>query len=277
MKPTFIVLTDLSDAANVALRYTTRLATCVHGRLVLLHVHLNIDPLREPEAVMETSPTELANRKQTRADLVLQAKQLGLPADAEVSIETVAAAVSGAVQRHRPVLLALGREQHHSLLSRLIPHRTVSILQAARYPLLLVPEGWYDTGLPHRVMVAADGHSFWLTPPALAIAGLLHQLQPSTSVVHVAPAAHGSSHADMALESVRRTELFGEINGNSLYEVREETPADGILQAAAELNVQLIVLLARPHTFLGGLFHRSVTAQVLRHSPVPVLVLPTTD
>ena len=140
-----------------------------------------------------------------------------------------------------------------------------------------MPEGWYDTELPRRVMVAADGHSFWLTPPALAIAGLLHKLQPSTSVVHVAPAAHGSSHADMALESVRRTELFGDITGNSLYEVREEAPTDGILQAAAELKVQLIVLLARPHTFLGGLFHRSVTAQVLRHSPVPVLVLPTTD
>jgi nucleotide-binding universal stress UspA family protein len=102
-------------------------------------------------------------------------------------------------------------------------------------------------------------------------------LQPSTSVVHVAPAAHGSSRADIALQSVQRTGLFGDLTGNSLYEVREELPADGILQAAAELKVQLIVLLARPHTFLGSLFHRSVTAQVLRHSPVPVLLLPTTD
>ena len=277
MKPAFIVLTDLSTAANAALAYTTRLAASVHGRLVLLHVHLNVDPLLEPEAVLTTSPAELASRRQTKADLLLQAQHLAVPADVELSIETVAGAVRGAVQRHCPVLLALGREQHHSLLSRLIPHRTVSILQAARHPLLLVPEGWADTALPHRVMVAADGHPFGLAPPALAVADLLRELQPSTSVVHVAPAMHGASRADMALESVRRTGLFGDITGNSLYEIREEAPADGILQAAAELQVQLLVLLARPHTFLGGLFHRSVTAQVLRHSPVPVLVLPTTD
>ena len=276
MKPALIVLTDLSTAANAALCYTTRLAAKVHGRLVLLHVHLNVDPLLEPEAVLSPSFTELANRKQTKDGLMAQARFLAVPADVELSIETVNCAVSGAVQRHRPLLLALGREQHHSLLSRLIPHRTVSVLQAARYPLLLVPEGCRDTAPPRRVMVAADGHSFWLTQPALAIAGLLRELQPSTSVVHVAPSAHGSSHADMALESVRRTELFGNITGNNLYEVREETPVDGILHAAADLKAELIVLLARPHTFLGGLFHRGVTAQVLRHSPVPVLVLPTT-
>ncbi|QKG55191.1 universal stress protein [Hymenobacter sp. BRD128] len=139
----------------------------------------------------------------------------------------------------------------------------------------MVPEGCAETELPHRIMVAADGYSFSLTPPSLALGNLLLALQPTTSVVHVASQAHGPSHADVALESVRRTGLFGTITSSSLYEVREETAANGILLAASELHTQLIVLLARPHSFLSGLFHRSVTAQVLRLSAVPVLVLPT--
>ena len=277
MKPAFIVLTNLSAAADSALAYTTRLAACLHGRLVLLHIYLNINSLLEPEAVLATTAGQLASRRQLQADLLLQAKLLPVPADAELSPDTLARAVTGAVQRHQPLLLALGREEPHSLLGRLLPHRTVSILRTARHPLLLVPESYPTTELPHRLMVACDGNSFWLTPPSLALGNLLRTLQPATSVVHVVPQASGPSQADVALESVRRTQLFGPITNSSLYEVREETPATGILIAAQELHIQLIVLLARPHTLLSGLFHRSVTAQVLRHSPVPVLVLPTTN
>ena len=53
-----------------------------------------------------------------------------------------------------------------------------------------------------------------------------------------------------------------------------DRPADGILHAAQADKTDLVVMLARPRSFWGQLFHRSVTAEVLLHSPVPVLVLP---
>jgi nucleotide-binding universal stress UspA family protein len=277
MQPAFVVLTDLSGAAEEALTYTTRLAACLHGRLVLLHVYLNVNALIEPEVALTTTAAQLAGRRQLRADLCLQAEMLAVTADAEFSLDTLTLAVRGAVARHQPLLLALGREQAHTLLGRLVPHRTVSVLRAARQPLLVVPAGCPNTELPHRLLVATDGRPFWLTPPALALGSLLLVLQPATRVVHIASHTHDPSPADVGLASVRRTGLFGALNSQSLYEVRAETPAAGILQAAHELQSQLIVLLARPHSFLGALFHRSVTAQVLRQSPVPVLVLPTTN
>lgn len=275
MEPAFVVLTDLSAAAGQAQAYTARLAARLHGRLVLLHVYLNIDPLRDPEELVLTTAAELAGREKIQTDLQQQARQLPVPTQAELSLDPLATAVAKVVRRHQPLLLAMGREAHPALLERVLPHEVAPVLQAARYPLLLVPEGWAETELPQRILVAADAHPFTLAAPALALKALLNALQPTTAVVHVAPEAHGPSHGDMALNSVISMELFGRLTNNSLYEVREEAPADGILHAAAELGSQLIVVLARPHTFLGGLFHRSVTAQVLRHSPVPVLVLPT--
>jgi nucleotide-binding universal stress UspA family protein len=56
--------------------------------------------------------------------------------------------------------------------------------------------------------------------------------------------------------------------------VRAEHPAEAIVHAAQPGAYDLVVLIARPRSFLGQLFHRSVTAQVLLHSRVPVLVLP---
>ncbi|MCI1188647.1 universal stress protein [Hymenobacter sp. DH14] len=277
MKSTFVVLTDLSAAAEKAQAYTARLAARLQGRLVLLHVYLSIDPLRNPAELVLTTAAELAGREQAQAALQQQARQLPVPAEAELSVDTLATAVAKAVRRHQPLLLAVGRATQPARLGPALPHAVVPVLRAARYPVLLVPESWPDAALPQRVLVAADGHPFTIAAPVQALRELLAALRPTTAVVHVAPQAHGPSHGDMALKSVWSTNLFGPLTSNSLYEVREETPADGILQAARELNSQLIVLLARPHTFLGGLFHRSVTAQVLRHSPVPVLVLPTVD
>ncbi|GAB3868336.1 hypothetical protein GCM10028824_12940 [Hymenobacter segetis] len=275
MKPAFVVLTDLSAAAADAQAYTARLATRLHGRLVLLHVYLSLDPLRDPEELVLTTAAELAGRQKIQADLQQQVRQLPVPAEVELSFDPLASAVDKAVRHYQPLLLAMGRAAHPGRLERLLPHEVEPILQAAHYPLLLVPEGWAETELPRHMLVAADGRAFTLAAPALALQELLSALQPTAAVVHVAHETHGPSHGDVALKSVVSTQLFGHLTNNSLYEVREEAPADGILHAAAELNSQLIVMLARPHTLLGGVFHRSVTAQVLRRSPVPVLVLPT--
>ncbi|RAK69493.1 universal stress protein [Hymenobacter edaphi] len=272
MHPAFVVLTDFSPAAERALRYTIQLAGQVDGRLVLLHVYQ--DPLLEPEAAMVTLPLVLQSRKRVLAELAARARQLELPTETHLSVDMLSDAVAEVVAQHHPLLLALGREQHSTLVERLLRLQAGPILQTARYPLLLVPESWPADAPPRRLVVAADGHGFWLTPESLALGELIARWQPRTTVVHVGP-AHGPSRATVGFEAVRRCELFGPLSDNSLYEVREEATAAGIVHAVAELQADLLVVLARPHTFLDGLFHRSVTAQLLQHSPVPVLVLPT--
>ncbi|MFC7671007.1 universal stress protein [Hymenobacter humi] len=224
---------------------------------------------------MMAVPAIQYNRSQAMTELLARTQRLDVPAQAEMSTETLGLSIEDIVQRYHPVLLASGREEPHNVLDRFLTNLALPVLQDARYPLLVVPEGWKDQGLPERIAVAADGHSFWLTAPSLALAGLMEALRPTaTTVVHVA-AAHGPSQANVGLESVVRTGLFGALDGNHLYELREEGTAEGIVHAARELNAQLLVVMARPHTFLGGLFHRSITAQIMRHSPIPVLVLPT--
>ncbi|WP_170061823.1 universal stress protein [Hymenobacter chitinivorans] len=273
MLPAFVVLTDLSTAAESALTYATLLAQRLSGRLQLLHVYQ--DPMVVPEAAMVTVPLVLESRKVLLSELVERALRLPIPASAELAVGPFRDAVAEAVQVHHPLLLVLGREKDPTLLDQLIRLQATPILQAARYPLLLVPEGYTSSRLPRRLVVAADDQPFWLTAPSLALSELLDHCYATTTVVHVAPES-GPSRADVGLASVQRTGLFGSLTGNSLYEIREAAPADGILQAAEELQAEMVVVLARPHSFLGGLFHRSVTAQVLRHSKVPVLVLPTT-
>lgn len=77
-----------------------------------------------------------------------------------------------------------------------------------------------------------------------------------------------------ALADVRASQLLPPAPPLKLYEVADASPATGILQALDDTQADLLVLIARPRSFLGALFHRSVTAAVLRHTWVPVLLLP---
>ncbi|GAB3229061.1 hypothetical protein GCM10027346_14230 [Hymenobacter seoulensis] len=273
MQPSFVVLTDFTTAAEAAIRYTIRLATKTEGRLVLLHVYQ--DPVLEPTVMAMNVPLVMSTRKQIQADLLQRAEQMPLPTEVELTANMLPDAVTDVVQRYHPLLLVLGREKSDTLLDRLIRHQAAPILQAAHYPLLLVPESWTETELPSRIAVAVDDHSFWLTAPSLALTDLLTALQPDTTVVHVTPDGPASGQNTIGLEAVHRTAMFGPLPATCFHHIPHDDPAEGILQAATDLQTQLLVVLARPHTFLGSLFHRSVTAQLLRHSPVPVLVLPT--
>lgn len=50
--------------------------------------------------------------------------------------------------------------------------------------------------------------------------------------------------------------------------------AQGVFAAVQDTKADLVVVLAREPSYLGELFHHSITAQLLAHCPVPVLVLP---
>jgi nucleotide-binding universal stress UspA family protein len=275
MNPALVVLTDLSAAANGALAYATTLAAWLPARLVLLHIYLSASPWIAPDTVLITTPAELASRWQARLALQKQAHELPVPATAELTLAPPAPALATAVQQHQPLLLVLGRQQPPALLDQLQANHLLPVAQAARHPLLLIPETWRGAALPRRLLVAADGLPCQVAPPARALAGLLRAIPASTVVVHVAPVVHGPSRGAEALASVCSTSLFGYLASGCLYEVRAHDPAEGILQAARELGAELVIVLARPRSLLGGLLHYSTTAQVLRRSPVPVLVLPS--
>lgn len=80
--------------------------------------------------------------------------------------------------------------------------------------------------------------------------------------------------ADAATAAITRTGPTIDLPPPKTQHLVHAFPAKGILQVAATGHFDLVVLIARPRSFLGALFHHSVTAQVLLHSPLPVLVLP---
>ncbi|GAA3931368.1 universal stress protein [Hymenobacter algoricola] len=272
MTPSLLILTDFFQAADRALDYATNLAGPLGARLVLLHVRR--DALTDPD--LFTGGLSNLNSEAIALALSSITSNLPVPVVAEVGHGRVAYAVADAVSRHQPTLVVLGRPDTEATPDELVSTTALDILRTAPYPMLVVPHNVPFTHPPRRVLLAVDGEEFSLGQHAGAMRHLLDALHAELTVVHVTAAP--APDADGALQSVQRTglttDLVPPIRSRSVV---APAPADGILQVARPADFDLVVLIARPRSFLGELFHHSVTAQVLLHSAVPVLVLPAAE
>ena len=274
MVPSLLILTDFFQAATRALDYATNLAQPLGARLVLLHVRR--DSVLDPELLTGG----LSNLNKEAIELALNSitSNLSVPVVAEVGHGRVATAVADAVSRHHPALIVLGRPDTEGTPDELVSTTALDILRTAPYPMLVVPHRVHTTHPPRRVLLAVDGEAFSLGQHAGAAQHLLNVLKADVTVLHVEEYAGPTAGTAEALASVEATGLTmglpGPVHTRSLV---APAPAEAILQVARPEDVDLLVLIARPRSFLGELFHHSVTAQVLLHSAVPVLVLPAIE
>ncbi len=266
-----LVLTDFFQPADRALAYADRLATAIGARLVLLHVRR--DSVLDPEYL--TGRVDFLSQEAIDLALASQTRQLTAPVVAEVAHGRVAEAVAATLGRYQPALVVLGHRNTDALPDELVSTAALDILRAAPQPLLVVPARTTST-VPRRVLLALDAEPFSLGAHAGLVRQLLDALRAELTVLHVgsdeAGAAAGTAAAVAALKQTGLAIDLGQ--GLPSRALVHATPAGGILAVAATGEFDLVVVVARPRSFLGELFHRSVTAHVLLHSPVPVLVLP---
>lgn len=271
MATSLLILTDFFQAANRALNYATRLAGPLCARLVLLHVR------RDSVLDAEMFTGQLSNLSKEAIQLALSSLSEGLtvPVVAEVGHGRVAFAVADAVSRHHPALIVLGRSDYSGTPDELVQTTSLDILRTSPYPMLVVPHNLATTTTtPRRVLLAVDGEEFTLSEHAGSIRHLLTALHVELTVLHVAPEAGHPETVAQALNSVLQTGLAIDLPPVYSRAVVNNSPAEGILAAATPTDFDLVMLIARPRSVLGHLFHHSVTAQVLLHSSLPVLVLP---
>jgi nucleotide-binding universal stress UspA family protein len=180
------------------------------------------------------------------------------------------------IERFWPQLLVMALAPEQDVLDALLANQALPVLRETGLPLLLVPDGTaQDPGLPKMVAVAADEAPFQLSPATLALEPVLKSWPATFSVVHVDPAdAPEKEGLSQALAHVRQSGLLPASHWVT-YEVTHESRSAGIVQAALDVQADVLVLLAHPRSVLGSVLGLGVVSEVARRCPVPLLVLPT--
>lgn len=269
-----VVLTNLSPAAEHARRYAARLAGPLGARVVLLHVYQ--PPVLPAETGLAQSSAAYYDRAQTEYALRGIAADMLVPTAVEVVDGGFGEALAAAVARYRPLLLVLGLTTTNGYVDALLANRALPVLRHSPYPALLVPES-APLLPPRRVVIGVDGEPFGLTEPAAGVfRELLRTWQAAPTLAHVTTPDSSRSRNEV-LRLVRRGGLLPEETELEFCQPLADTAEAGLLTTAGARGANLLVLLARQRSFLGRLFHRSVTARVLRRAPLPVLLLPVAD
>ena len=271
---TLLVLTSFFAESRHALHFAKELAMRLGARVVLLHVNqlalLNDD--------VPLPPLSQATHELRQAMHALATEQ-NLPADFELLPNLLPGTAEDVVRRYGPALFVLGRpaaERFDFDLGAAV----LQVLRNAQLPVLLVPETYTGPTVPHHLAVAADDTPFVPRHGAKAAQLLLHQLAPARTTVITASPMQDDEGCAAALHHVRSSGLLPTPAGGTVLAVEgfyATQPDEGVLVGLATLGADWLVVLARRHTLLGGLFHRSVTSRLLLHSPVPVLVVPTME
>ncbi|HEX8659208.1 MAG TPA: universal stress protein [Hymenobacter sp.] len=268
--PSLLVLTDFFPASGRALDYAVNLAEPLGAKLVLQHVRRNSE--LDPDALTKG----LSGLTPPAVQLALShlTHHLPVPAVTEVGHGRVLPAVLDAISRHRPALVVLSRPNDEPVPDELASTTALDILQQAPYPLLVVPPTLVRMVVPRRLLLAVDGEPFTLGKHAGMARRVLHALHANLTLLHAAADENLAAHAGALANAGSQIEEELDLSPVSTSVVANESPAAGILAAAQPADYDAVVMLARRRSVLGRLFHRSVTAQVLLHSKVPVLVLP---
>ncbi|GAB3639333.1 hypothetical protein GCM10027422_49240 [Hymenobacter arcticus] len=275
MPLTLVVFAGFYAAARHAEQYADTLAQALPGRLVLLHV--NRAALFDPYQVVgeRYRRAELATETDTTAALHRQAATLRTPATVVVTTDLLPAIAHDLAAGYQPALFVLSQpDPDHPAAS--VVADCAELLRAGQHALLVVPLTAPATQAPRRIVLAADREAFALAPAAQPLHALLARPGTELLVAHVSGAVEDDSGCAAALRAVLDSGLLA---GLPIPELRGYTQADyaeGVLAAVRDTQADLVVVFARQRSYLGEVFHRSVTARLLATCPVPVLLLPTT-
>lgn len=267
---TFLVLTDFTPDADRALEYAAVVATRTGASLVLLHIRR--ESLLDPEAF--TGKIRNMSEGEIAAAFAQRTANMQAPVVVETTADGIGTAVRNAAARHGATLVVLGKPATNASPDELVSSLSLNLLRATSVPLLVVPIGSAAVEPPQQLVLALDGQPFQLGEPVQAATQqLLQGLAATLTVVQVAAPDTDDDPAP-ALATVARSGLTAGLPAPRSYRIRHSSPAGGIVQAVHDTNADAVVLVARRRSFLGSLFNSSVSAQVILHSPVPVLLLP---
>ena len=273
MSPTLVVFAGFYQAARHTVQYASNLALALHGKLVLLHVKRA--SLFDPYGHMAESfrQQELNRETDTAAALYRMAEELPTQPTVEVATDLLPIMAQDLAARHRPALFVLSQPDP-ARADASLAGACAELLQAGHYPLLVGPVAAPTDHPPRRILIAADRETFTLTKHAQALHQVLALPGTELIVAHVSSGVEDDEGCSAALRAVQLSGLVQGLATPGLRGYAHDDYAQGVLAAVQDTKADLVIVLARERSYLGELFHRSVTAQLLAHCPVPVLVLP---
>lgn len=270
-----VVLTDFSTAADKALHYTTMLARQVPAKIHLLHFwhHAVWDPdylLEEPTTSAYFPDFPVATRLQHEQALEKRVEAFGREVAVAPHFMTgpIADKLPACLELLANPLVVLGKSYTGDIPDALVESTAVRLLSLTKAAFLIVPESYQRLDPPRRIAIALHEKEIKQRDHVFEI--LTSALHPEINIVHVC------AHPDEAINSrlAQQAEKGLGLAAAEIQIIQKNSVMKGIKKYCREHEEDLLVLVHREHSYLLDFFHQSITGNFIRHTSIPLLILP---
>lgn len=257
--------TDFSDTALKAAHFAMELYGARNVRYTLVNstpIQATADPLL-PDITRLMEQRSRSGLRQAERRL---RKRMGHVYLAKVSTYApLPEALNTLAQRKNADLIVMGTQGKSS--NRLFGSNAATVVKQAQLPVITVPMHWEPEPI-QRILLPLDGEA--IDPATFRpLIDLARRCGAEVMVAHIrtnaVAFAKGLDHAAIreALKGINHRYIT--VHGADVVGTVNELAAGG--------RIQLVAMVQRKRSFLGGLFRKSSTRQMALHTKLPLLVL----
>lgn len=260
--------TDFSPVSENALRYAFQLAEKLSATVHVIHA---FDPIAGayvlgPQALYNALSEQKLEEASAHLSAYIQQVKAETGVSVEVSQEMVVGMAGDAIldsaERLSPDSIVMGTVGATNNMRKLWGTVSSAISSRATSPVLLIPPDAKFGGL-HRVAYATDFSEKSMILPAI-VSEFAHDLGAELCCVHIFRPGEVQQEGEAPPLAFERY---------AIHLVEHENPTEGLERFAKDENIGMLVVVQRHRSFLERLLHHSISFDLAKHPPVPLLVL----
>jgi len=273
---TIILATDFSQSAHNAAKYAAQLGVQLGvDRLILYHSFDILPTSADIPENMVLSEGKLAEQSQSFLQelkeelLVLTAKKMAILTIANsLNLER---GINDLSEEYNASMVVIGLSGKNIWEKLLIGSSTKKLLSHCRLSLLIVP-AQVDYQPIEKMVLACDLKAVYETVPIAKIRCLIESLKAQLLVVNVDHRENEHFSTDIIRQQYAFYDLFEDFYP-SIHYVDNAAVDIGILEYTKQQQAQLIIAVAKKHTFFERIGKESVSKKLALKATVPLLIL----
>jgi nucleotide-binding universal stress UspA family protein len=169
----------------------------------------------------------------------------------------------------KPYAVVMGSQGTTSTEHLFFGSHALYAMRHLMWPLIAVPPGATFSSIK-KIGLACDYNNVLTTTPLDEIKLLVHDFNAKLHVVNTGKKL--VTNPDVDFQSGLLKEMLSPLNPDYHFITSEYTD-EAIMNFAEKNNIDLMIVLPKPHDLLDKLIHKSHTKQMVLHCHVPVMAL----
>jgi nucleotide-binding universal stress UspA family protein len=274
---TILVPTDFSSTAINAADYAVGFAKQLRIDNILLYNAWQPISISDPMSTLIISEVE-AIKAASQLQLEKEAERLRKKCPLHISIDILSElailenGVAELCKNREIAYIVMGITGGGTLDEKLIGSNTITISHKTEVPVVIVPKDCNFQFIA-KAMLLSDFKDINTTVPQEQIKNFLEAAMPELEVVNFDP-DFTREQVEPALEKFALHHVLRKYAPQYKYSLRNDFE-DAVNEFAENDNVQLIINVAKKHTWLYNILHESYTNKLAFHTKVPLMVIHT--